>query len=60
VVVSATKITCTFNLTGATTGAWNVVVTEPTNSQQNGLGGGFTVTGTGVTTITITNWRELY
>ena len=43
VVVSATQITCDFNLTGAATGAWNVVVTNP-DDQSDTLTNGFTVT----------------
>jgi hypothetical protein len=39
---SATKITCTFNLTGAATGPWNVVVTNP-DGQSATLPSGFTI-----------------
>ncbi|MFH1149268.1 MAG: right-handed parallel beta-helix repeat-containing protein [Actinomycetota bacterium] len=42
VVVSAQKITCTLDLTGASPGAWNVVVTNPDDGSGS-LGGGFTV-----------------
>ncbi|MBU1670274.1 MAG: right-handed parallel beta-helix repeat-containing protein [Actinobacteria bacterium] len=42
VVVSPQKITCTLNLTGASPGAWNVVVTNP-DGGSGSLGGGFTV-----------------
>ena len=42
VVVSATKITCTFNLSGAAVGAWNVVVTN-TDGRTDTLINGFTV-----------------
>ncbi len=41
-VVSSTKITCTFNLTSAAAGQWNVIVSNP--DQQSGtLANGFTV-----------------
>jgi len=44
VVVSTIKITCDFDLTGAATGAWDVVVTV-TNAESPGtLAAGFTVT----------------
>jgi hypothetical protein len=43
VVVSASKITCDLNLTGAASGAWDVVVTNP-DGQSGTLVGGFTVT----------------
>jgi hypothetical protein len=46
VVVSSSKITCDFNLTGATTGQWNVVVTNP-DSQSGTLPNGFTVNASG-------------
>ncbi len=42
-VVSPSKITCNFNLSGAATGPWNVVVTNP-NGQSGTLPNGFTVT----------------
>jgi PKD repeat protein len=42
VVVSDTQITCDFDLTGAATGDWDVVVTNP-DSQSGTLPGGFTV-----------------
>ena len=41
-VVSSTKITCTFDLTGAASGAWDVVVTNPSTESAT-LAGGFTV-----------------
>jgi hypothetical protein len=41
-VVSASKITCDLDLTGATAGAWDVVVTNP-DSESGTLRGGFTV-----------------
>jgi hypothetical protein len=41
-VVSASQITCDFNLSGAATGQWNVVVTNP-DSQSGALPNGFTV-----------------
>ena len=41
-VESASKITCYFDLTGAATGQWNVVVTNP-DSQTDQLDNGFTV-----------------
>jgi parallel beta-helix repeat protein len=41
--VSSTKLTCTFPLTGAATGTWNVVVTNP-DAQSGTLTNGFTVT----------------
>ncbi len=43
VVASGTQITCSFDLTGAATGAWNVVVTNP-DDQSATLTNGFTVT----------------
>jgi len=43
-VESATKISCTFNLTGAAAGVYNVVVINP-DGQAGMLSGGFTVTG---------------
>ncbi len=42
-VVNDTTITCNFDLTGATAGAWNVVVTNP-DEQSDTLTDGFTVT----------------
>jgi len=42
VVVSSTKITCTFDLTGKATGQWNVVVTNP-NGESATLTNGFTI-----------------
>jgi subtilisin family serine protease len=42
VVVSATKITCNFNLTGAANGLWNVMVTNP-DGQSGTLSNGFEV-----------------
>ena len=41
-VVSATNITCSFNLIGVTSGAWNVVVTNP-DGRSDVLPNGFTV-----------------
>ncbi len=41
-VVSGVKITCTFDLTGAEAGPWNVVVTN-TDTQAHTLSDGFTV-----------------
>ncbi len=41
-VVSANQINCTFNLTGAPLGVWNVVVTNP-DTQQGKLANGFTI-----------------
>ena len=41
--VTASQITCDFNLTGATTGQWNVVVTNP-DFQSGTLPNSFTVT----------------
>lgn len=43
VVVNSSQITCDFNLAGAATGAWNVVVTNP-DMQSGTLANGFTVT----------------
>ena len=42
-VASATEITCSFNITGAATGAWDILVTNP-NGQSGTLPGGFSVT----------------
>ena len=66
-VVSSTQITCSFNLAGAASGQWNVVVTN-TDTKSGTLTNGFTVTNpaptvsgitpsTGVTgtTVNITN-----
>jgi trimeric autotransporter adhesin len=41
-VVSATRITCDFDLTGAAVGDWDVVVVNP-DAQEGVLAGGFTV-----------------
>jgi C1A family cysteine protease len=43
VVISSSQITCDIDLTGAVTGAWDVVVTNP-DMQSGTLPGGFTVT----------------
>jgi len=43
VVVSASKITCSFNLTGKAAGQWNVVATNP-DAQSATLTNGFTIT----------------
>jgi len=43
VVVSATKITCTFDLSEKTPGQWDVVVTNP-DGQSASLAGAFTIT----------------
>jgi len=43
-VVTSNTLTCDLDLTGATPGKWNVVVTNP-NSQSGELANGFTVTG---------------
>ncbi len=43
-VVSSTQITCTFDLTGAAAGTWNVTVTN-SDTQSGTLTNGFTVTG---------------
>lgn len=45
-VVSANKITCTFYLTGAAAGNWNVVVTNP-DGKTGILTNGFTIAGNG-------------
>ena len=42
VILSSTLITCSFNLTGAATGPWNIVVTNP-DTQSGSLANGFTV-----------------
>ncbi|MGC9334852.1 MAG: hypothetical protein ACP5JJ_11930, partial [Anaerolineae bacterium] len=47
VVVTSSQITCDFDLLGAATGAWNVVVTNP-DTQSGTLANGFTVTQPGV------------
>jgi hypothetical protein len=52
-VVSATQITCQFNLAGAATGAWDVVVTN-TDQQSATLVGGFTVLNPAPTVTAIT------
>ncbi len=43
-VLNSSKITCTFPITGALPGTWNVVVTNPDN-QSVTLTNGFTITG---------------
>ncbi len=48
-VVSSTKITCVFDLTGKTTGQWNVVVTNA-DSLSGTLTNGFTINGSSGTT----------
>jgi len=48
-VVSPTQITCTFDLTGAATGTWNVVVTVNGAESAATLTNGFTVTAPGPT-----------
>ena len=45
-VVSSTKITCRFDLSGAAAGPWNVVLTNP-DTQGGTLANGFTVTAPG-------------
>jgi len=53
-VVSTTQITCAFNLSGASTGSWNLVVTDP-DSLSGTLTGGFTVNaGTQVRDVALT------
>ena len=47
VVVSSSRITCDFDLNGAATGYWNVVVTNP-DTQSGTLPNGFRVTAPGV------------
>jgi|GEM_PF-3453280 len=42
-VVSSTQITCSFNLAGASTGQWNVIVANP-DAQSDTLSNGFEVT----------------
>ena len=53
VVVNAGKITCTFDLTGATGGAWDVTVTNP-DGHSGTLPSGFTVTFAAPTVTAIT------
>jgi len=53
VVVTSTKITCTFDLSGKATGAWDVVVTNP-DLQEGSLPGGFTITSTTLAVTSIT------
>jgi len=57
VVVSTTKITCTFNLAGAAAGAWDVVVVNP-DGQTGTLGGGFTIVNLAVTGIAPSTWEN--
>lgn len=52
VVVSATRITCTFDLTGAAGGAWDVIVTNP-DGRSGTLPGAFTVSFPAPTVISI-------
>jgi hypothetical protein len=58
VVVSATRITCTFDLTGATAPRYNVTVTNP-SSDTGILANGFTVTSNAPTVTGRTN-QTLY
>ncbi len=53
VVVNAGKITCTFDLTGAAGGAWDVTVTN-TDGRAGSLAGAFTVTFAAPTVTSIT------
>ncbi|MCX6693372.1 MAG: PKD domain-containing protein [Methanomicrobiales archaeon] len=50
---SSTKITCTFNLGGATAGPWNIMVINP-DGQSGMLQNGFLVTGKNLTLTGIT------
>jgi uncharacterized repeat protein (TIGR01451 family) len=52
-VVSETQITCDFDLTGAATGPWNVVVTNP-DAPSGTLANGFTVTAPPAPEVSIT------
>ena len=52
--MSSTQITCSFDLTGAATGTWDVTVTNP-DTQSGTLAAGFTVTGD-TTAPEITTW----
>lgn len=54
-VVSATQITCSFDITGKTVGYWNIVITNP-DGQSGTLSNGFQITnlGTSVTLSSIT------
>ena len=54
-VVSATQITCSFDITGKTVGYWNVIITNP-NGQSGTLSNGFQITnlGTAVALSSIT------
>jgi len=54
-VVSATQITCSFDITGKTVGYWNVIIINP-NGQSGTLSNGFQITnlGTAVTLSSIT------
>jgi uncharacterized delta-60 repeat protein len=54
---SSTQITCNFDLTGATTGAWDVIVEFPTVTENPGvLAGGFSIVtgGGGATQVELT------
>jgi PGF-pre-PGF domain-containing protein len=51
-VISATKITCSFNLLNQIPGAWNVVVINP-DTQQGSLSKGFAITNSSVTAPTV-------
>ena len=53
-VVSATKITCSFDLTNKTAGNWNVVVTN-TDGQSSTLSNGFQITQSATNTTNTTN-----
>ncbi len=51
VVINDTQITCSFNLSGAATGAWDVTVTNP-DGQSGTLAGAFDVGSPGIFVIT--------
>jgi len=54
-VVSSTKITCKFDLTGKAIGTWNVVVTNP-DGKSGILPNGFTITGTVTHDVALTQF----
>ena len=56
VVVDSAQITCDFDLSGAATGAWDVVVTNP-DTQTGTLSGGFTVYSAAVTIPLYSGWN---
>ena len=58
-VVSATRVTCDFDLTDAAPGAWDVVLTNP-DGQSATLSDGFTVIDASAKKMQVaTDWKDL-